>query len=371
MNDDTIEILSLYMKDTIYNERITLLEEKMKNKGRWKGAFFAIFGIVLLCSGQVSAAEKNLILPEPEVLLELDADKVDPKKKTADSSGEKAETILIRSDTDHLILGSRYQFQVSCYPKTAEDVPIIWESSNSFVASVDEQGLVTAGWEGEAVITARTADGTDLSDSRTVKVTKGKVVVLDPGHGGRDSGASSSRYGLVERNMNLDIAQACKEELEKYDGITVYMTRTSNGEYPSLSARPKLANDKKADLFVSLHINDGAFFSNGAEVYQSVNSACQVTDLSREILKNLSSLGIRNRGVKMRRSSSGKDYYAVIRGSAAYRIPGIIVEHGFINNARDAAKMDSKSEREAIGKADAKAIASYFELSLKSNSIQE
>jgi N-acetylmuramoyl-L-alanine amidase len=335
----------------------------MKHTGRWKSIFFLVISLALICPEQTYAAENHLILPSPAVLLHMDLDQMGTVKKTSKTDGEQAETILIKTETDQLTLGKEYQFQVSCYPKTVGDVPVVWESSNSFVASVDSQGLVSAGWEGEAVITVRTTDGSDLSDSKKIQVKKGKVVVLDPGHGGKDSGASNTKYGLVERNINLDIALACRDELEKYDGVTVVMTRTTNGEYPGLSARTKLAYEKKADLFVSLHINDGSFLSSGSEVYQSVNSMYQVTSLAQSVLNNLSDLGMKNRGVKTRRSQTGNDYYAVIRGCAAYKIPGIIIEHGFISSASDAAKMDTKTERESMGKADAQAIASYFQLS--------
>lgn len=310
-------------------------------------------------AAQVEHSE--LILPGPDVLLRLDVDKAGMKEK---KNGEETNNLFIQAERDRLVIGKEYVFYAVGYPKTEEKVPVVWESSNSFVASVDENGVVTPRWEGKAVITARASDGSDVFASKTIQVIEGKVVVLDPGHGGKDSGAVSSKYHLVERNMNLDIAMACKEELEQYDGITVYMTRTTNGEYPDLSTRPAIAAQKEADLFVSFHINDGSFFSSGAEVYQSVKTSCQVPELARGILKNLSSLGMKNRGIKMRRGKNGQDYYAVIRGSVSYDIPGIIIEHGFINNGSDASKMDSLMEREMFGKADARAIASYFGLSL-------
>ncbi|MDO4556386.1 MAG: N-acetylmuramoyl-L-alanine amidase [Lachnospiraceae bacterium] len=343
----------------------------MKKKGRWKSVLAAAFSIAFMMAGQVSAASDTLVLPAPEALIQTsDNMAVDGDgTSTIEQTTSKVETIILKSETDTMVLGKQYQLTYSCYPKSSQDAEVYWMSSNSLVASVDSQGIVSAGKVGSAKITVYTADNSSVSDSFTVKVIKEKVVILDPGHGGQDSGAVSKKYNLVERNMNLDIALACKAELEKYDGIQVYLTRTTNSSYPSLSARPKLAYDKKADLFVSLHINDGASYSNGAEVYQSVNGRYKVTNLSRNILRNLSSLGVKNRGVKTRASSSGKDYYAVIRGSVSYGIPGIIVEHGFINHSKDAACMDTRSERQKMGQADAKAIADYFGLTEKGYAI--
>lgn len=66
-------------------------------------------------------------------------------------------------------------------------------------------------------------------DSQLAKCTSdGRfVVVLDPGHGGKDSGATSSFNGksYIEKNLNLKIAQYCKAELEAYSNVDVYMTR--------------------------------------------------------------------------------------------------------------------------------------------------
>ena len=354
----------------------------MRSKGILKKSILAAALAIFMMQVQVSAAT-DLIVPGPDAIAQTGQDQKSDisQKKSKRNSGKmaldgdgasnleeentKAETILIRAETRSLVLGRQYQFTVNAYPKTAGDVPVSWRSSNPIVASVDEQGIVSAGREGSAAITVSTTDGTNLSDTITVKVGKEKIIVLDPGHGGQDSGAVSRKYGLVERNMNLDIALACKAKLEEYEGVKVYLTRSTNSYYPSLSARPRLAYEKKADLFLSLHINDGAAYSNGAEVYQSVNGRYQRTGLAREILNQLSSLGIKNRGVKMRRSASGKDYYAVIRGSAAYGIPGMIIEHGFINNKKDAARMDTRTERKALGEADGEAIASYLNLSKK------
>ena len=91
------------------------------------------------------------------------------------------------------------------------------------------------------------------------------VVVLDAGHGGSDTGAVGNR--LYEKVLTLKIAQYCKVELEKYQGVKVYMTR-ENDRYLSLEQRVADASAAKADVFVSIHINSAAVASaNGAEVY--------------------------------------------------------------------------------------------------------
>lgn len=79
-----------------------------------------------------------------------------------------------------------------------------------------------------------------------------KMVVLDPGHGGEDSGASSHAYN--EKTLTLDLAKRVKAELELFGGYSVYITRETDAFMP-LDRRTALANLKQADAFVSLHAN--------------------------------------------------------------------------------------------------------------------
>jgi len=78
-------------------------------------------------------------------------------------------------------------------------------------------------------------------------------VVIDPGHGGRDPGAIAN--GLVEKNVNLDIALKLKKILDE-KGVSTYMTRSSD-VYPNLYYRARMANNINAHLFVSIHNNAG------------------------------------------------------------------------------------------------------------------
>lgn len=78
-----------------------------------------------------------------------------------------------------------------------------------------------------------------------------KVIVIDPGHGGKDSGAIGNGY--MEKNIVLDISLELSEQL-KAMGYTVYMTRSSD-VFIELKDRTKFANDKTADLFLSIHAN--------------------------------------------------------------------------------------------------------------------
>ena len=192
------------------------------------------------------------------------------------------------------------------------------------------------------------------------------VVALDPGHGGSDGGASAN--GLVEKNLTLSIAKYCQAALQR-QGITVFMTRSTDVAV-GLSERVRLAANAGASVFVSIHINSASVTANGCEVWvpngSSYNHDAHVAGeaLGERIVEKLASLGLNNRGVKVRDSENGSkypdgsvaDYYSVINGARSRGIPGIIVEHAFISNKGDAMKLSSEAFLKSLGEADAQGI---------------
>ena len=205
------------------------------------------------------------------------------------------------------------------------------------------------------------------------------VVVLDPGHGGTDGGAVAN--GLQEKDLTLKIAQYCKEELEQYSGITVYMTReddrylgdTTGDAASDLTNRVNKAKEWGADLLVSIHINSGG--GRGVEIWYPNSNYKPIIgqegeDVAQQILDELVKIGLTNRGIKIKNTVNNKysdgslqDYYGIIRRSKLAGFPGIIVEHAFIDNADDAAKLKDESFLKQCGIADATGIANYYGLS--------
>ncbi len=211
------------------------------------------------------------------------------------------------------------------------------------------------------------------------------VIVLDPGHGGPDFGACNRADGIYESELNLTIARACYAELQRYDGVVVYMTHDgldAKGKKMTLGERVRLANSVDADILISLHCNDAqSDTASGAEVYVSHSTYKEEyneksTELAVCFLKGFRELGFEIRGVKTRLSNGSRqyyhsdgtqevgDYYAVIGDTIKYyAIPGILVEHGFVKG--DAERFDTDEELVAIGISDAHAIAEYYGLTLK------
>ena len=199
------------------------------------------------------------------------------------------------------------------------------------------------------------------------------VVVLDPGHGGSDSGATCN--GLLEKDVNLKVAQRCLAELEQYAGVKVYMTRYDD-TYVGLGERTDIARSYNCDAFVSIHMNSGG--GTGVEVwYPNGNYREDISDtgygIAGNILDNIVSLGMRKRGLKIRNSESGNtypdgtiaDYYSVIYTSKLKGFAGIIVEHGFMDGDYD--KLSDDNFLTQLGVADATGIASYFKLNKGEN----
>lgn len=189
------------------------------------------------------------------------------------------------------------------------------------------------------------------------------VVVLDPGHDSKHCGACYS--GIREETANLKIAKFCKEELEKYDGVKVYLTRTgstcpfpkSKNNKDDIRKRVKWANTVDADVFVCLHLNASTKKTDkGAMVFYSKYSA-EGKKLAGKIQDKLIALGLKNNGIK-------KDYYyQAIKTPGQYGIIGVLVEHAFMSNKSDVTKyMNSSSKLEKLGDADAKAIAEFYDL---------
>lgn len=214
------------------------------------------------------------------------------------------------------------------------------------------------------------------------------IVVLDPGHGGSESGADRRWNGVdyIEKDINLKISKYTRQELEKYEGVKVYLTRTTD-KYMTLEERVNYGIAKKATVFISQHINSTSSYEqygvSGAMVFLSKGQYNKdITNISHEIansiLAKLKEAGFKNQGILYTLSTDGEtypngalaDYYGIIRRCVLARIPGMIVEHGFVNNPNDCVKFfGSNAKIKKIGQADAKAIASYYGLKLKTTSV--
>ena len=249
------------------------------------------------------------------------------------------------------------------------------------VVSFDEEGNQISENSIEEAIAAQQADSTKSRAVASDAKTKNVVVVLDPGHDATHAGAIGVS-GLREEALTLKIARYCKEELQQYSGVTVYMTRESEAcPNPGTSStndnarRVAYAKSVGANVYVSIHMNSGASGAHGAEVYYPNSNyrsdiGAEGNKLASKVLEQLVALGLYNRGVKIENSGTGDTYadgsladkFGVIRGSKNAGFPGIIIEHAFITNSSDAAFLSNENNLKRLGQADAAGIVNYFGL---------
>ena len=172
-----------------------------------------------------------------------------------------------------------------------------------------------------------------------------KKVFIGVGHGGKDPGAVGY---VVEKNVNLKMALACRDLLEDA-GVQVLMSRTVD-ESETMNQKVNECNSFHPDLCIDVHNNAGG--GDGFEVYHSVKGGVGKT-LAQNIEVEVKAIGQNSRGVKTRKNSNGSDYYAFIRQTLA---PACILEGAFLDTKADAQQIDTDAECKAFGYAYAKGI---------------
>lgn len=194
---------------------------------------------------------------------------------------------------------------------------------------------------------------------------KDVVVMIDPGHGGSNLGGQYGNY--TEKYMTMITALAMKEELEKYEGITVHLSHTEDVDM-SLAARAQAAQDIAADYLFSLHYNMSAehlFFGSEVWIPSVGTNYAKGYALGDLILSEFMDKGAYNRGIKTKLNKNGLDYYGVIRECTARGIPSVLIEHCHLDHLADMDFYDAVEDMQSFGRDDATAVAKYFGLSSK------
>ncbi len=176
------------------------------------------------------------------------------------------------------------------------------------------------------------------------------LIVVDAGHGGFDPGAIGAS-GLREKDVNLDLALRVNRKL-KDSGFEVLLTRNDD-QFISLRERVKKANEAKASLFVSIHINaSNAKYSEGIETYLAPNKVASSNLLAEILQKELvRELKLYDRGIK-------KENLYVIKYSS---MPAALVEVAFISNPHEESLLESELFREKAARAIYRGIIEYLD----------
>jgi N-acetylmuramoyl-L-alanine amidase len=241
--------------------------------------------------------------------------------------------------------------------------------------------------------TAKSARHTSTGESSLTRALGLKInrVVIDPGHGGQDQGTMGPK-GLLEKDLVLDVAMRVGKLIEERLGAEVIYTRTDDTFVP-LEGRTELANEKKADLFLSIHANSSpAPHVSGIETYylnftdskdaldvaarenaSSQKSVFELRDLiqkitlhdkleeSREFAGRIQSAlyafslrnfpGEKNRGVR-------KAPFVVLIGA---NMPSVLAEIGFLSNPKEEALLKKSDYRQKLAEALYRGVSRYAE----------
>ena len=231
--------------------------------------------------------------------------------------------------------------------------------------------------------------GRDLPTIATQLCLKVSRIVVDPGHGGRDPGAVSPS-GVREKDLTLEIGKLLAKRL-KADGFEVFLTRTRD-EFVALEERTSFANRKRADLFLSLHINSHQSVSvSGIETYflnlTTDSSAIEVaarentfsdksmsdlqlilndlmlnskinesskfaTCVHKNVLSSAANTGYEGKNLGVRQAP-----FYVLLGA---QMPSILIELGFLTSPADMGLLKQRSHQETLVDGIAKGINSYI-----------
>ena len=180
-------------------------------------------------------------------------------------------------------------------------------------------------------------------DLRPLRECYDHIVVIDAGHGGKDTGSYAAFGEMTEEDYNLAIVKKLKEYFDKEENIKVFYTRLTDTKV-SLESRVGLANSLGADLFLSVHCNsnDETPEANGMEVlYQNEGEKWETSkQFAKVILNSL----IEKTGRRKRSILKGNDIY-IIRNA---EVPVALAEIGFLNNTGDLSYLQSEEGQNAI-----------------------
>lgn len=305
--------------------------------------------------------------------------------------------------------GGRKQFSfgndtITLVQYSAKVVRVVFSSKSDFEIRVDNEGKrLFLGFDKENSVPSKSNSNANSTKSTTKSAknapkstnTKSKIIVIDAGHGGKDGGAVGNGGKWVEKNIVLSVSLKIGDELKK-KGYKVFYTRTTD-KFINLRDRTKIANDKKANLFVSIHANAAinatkaktmqgieTFFLSPARSERSKEVAEQenkadfeeanfflkqnfLSALSREKIIASNRLAI---DIQKNILSAVRKKYKVVDGGVreapfwvlvgAQDMPAVLIEIGYISHNEEGKRLLNKAYQELLAQGIARGIENYF-----------
>lgn len=199
------------------------------------------------------------------------------------------------------------------------------------------------------------------------------VVVIDPGHGGNDSGAMCGN--MLEKDLTFDVARRLDRQLQS-KGLATLMTRVGDS-YISLAERAALTNRVPDCVFVSIHFNEGnkEGTSTGIETYYADHqltpgapviawlpflqrAANQAPNIESQSLAGFIQEALVRQTKSANRGTKPQQYFVI----ANVRHPAVLVEGGFMNNPGELARLGNEQYREQLADAISQGVVQYRDL---------
>jgi len=179
------------------------------------------------------------------------------------------------------------------------------------------------------------------------------VIVIDPGHGGRDPGAIGAR-GTQEKNITLAASLELKKQLESTRRYKVIITR-GDDKYVDHEDRLRIARAGGADLFISIHADSTkSFTARGASVYTLADRS---KSRSKDIVANQNWIMDVDLATHIGNTHRRAGYYVLL----APDVPAVLLELGFLSNSDDEKLLRSKQHRKKLIRAVVSSINTYFD----------
>ncbi|MCP9367992.1 N-acetylmuramoyl-L-alanine amidase [Lentilactobacillus kefiri] len=248
----------------------------------------------------------------------------------------EANSVTVKVNQLNIRSGPSVTYSVRAKVKQGQRLQVISKKSNWIKVIYKHK---TTGWVAAWLVqNSNVQNVTRLSEA---------TIVLDPGHGGSDTGALSMS-GQPEKKFTLQVAKRVERKLQAR-GARVVMTRSSDKTVP-LAARPEVANSASANIFVSFHFDssDENNVASGYTCYFYHDGDSK--QLAESVNKKMTNLPVPSRGTEF-------GNFLVIRDNS---VPAILIKGGYINTSKDFKQIKSPAYQKKLATDVVNGIANYF-----------